>query len=296
MPDDISTNDAAPDVTRPLRNIYTYGGRPAMRNLTVADIQANKAAGVKMTQVSAQTRDEAEVLETLGIDLITIADLDIDEIRAGAPHTFVTGSQTMVQYVTEDEALAAAIRVAERGADAVYTPRGLKTVERLAGEGVCVQGHLGLVPRLSTRVGGLRIIGKTAEEAMRLMEDFRRLEEAGAVAAEVECVATEALIEINKRTGLVTHSIGAGSGGDIIFSFMEDICGDVEHPPRHAGAWGDMLSLRRAMAAERRKALTGFRDAVLDGTFPDNAHSVPMAQGEHERLVEALDKWRPLHG
>ena len=295
MPDDGPAPDASPGVKRSLRNIYTYGGHPAKRNLTVADIQANKAARVKMTQVSAQTRDDAEVLEALGIDLITIADLDIDEIRAGAPNTFVTGSQTMVQYVTEDEALAAAIRVVERGADAIYTPRGLKTVERLADEGLCVQGHLGLVPRLSTRVGGLRIIGKTAEEAMRLMEDFRRLEEAGAVAAEVECVATEALIEINTRTGLVTHSIGAGSGGDIIFSFMEDICGDVEHPPRHARAWGDMLSLRRAMASERRRALTGFRDSVLGGTFPDEAHSVPMAPGEHERLIEALDRWRPIH-
>ena len=68
---------------------------------------------VKMTQVSAQTRDEAEGLEALGIDLSTIADLDIDEIRTGAPNTFVSGSQTMVQYVTEDDALAAAIRVAD---------------------------------------------------------------------------------------------------------------------------------------------------------------------------------------
>lgn len=32
-----------------LKSIYTYGGKPARRNLTVADIQANKAAGVKMT-------------------------------------------------------------------------------------------------------------------------------------------------------------------------------------------------------------------------------------------------------
>ena len=55
---------------------------------------------VKMTQASVQTRDEAEGLEALGIDLITIADLDIDEIRAGAPNTFVSGSQTMVRYVT----------------------------------------------------------------------------------------------------------------------------------------------------------------------------------------------------
>ena len=108
MPDDGPVPDASPGVRRSLRNIYTYGGHPAKRNLTVADIQANKAARVKMTQVSAQTREEAEVLEALGIDLITIADLDIDEIRAGAPNTFVTGSQTMVQYVTEDEALAAA--------------------------------------------------------------------------------------------------------------------------------------------------------------------------------------------
>ena len=44
---------------------------------------------VKMTQVSAPARDEAEGLEALGIDLTTIADLDIDEIRDGAPNTFV---------------------------------------------------------------------------------------------------------------------------------------------------------------------------------------------------------------
>lgn len=214
-----------------MRRIYTYGGRAATRNLTVADLQANKAAGVKMTQVSALDGAEAAACEAAGIDLITIADVDIAEVRAAAPTTFVTGSQTMVQYVTEDEALGAAIRCAEQGADAIYTPRGLKTVERLAGEGLCVQGHLGLVPRLSIRVGGLRVIGKTACEAMRLWEDFRRLEEAGAVAAEVECVAVEALIEIGKRSALLTHSIGSGSGGDIIFSFMEDICGDVESPP-----------------------------------------------------------------
>ena len=262
-----------------MKNIYTYGGRAAQRNLTVACIQANKAAGLKMTQVSAQTKDEARVLEKLGIDMITIAESDLDVIRLGAPTTFVTGSQTMVQYVTEDEALASAISMAERGADAVFTPRGLKTVERLSAEGICVQGHLGLVPRRSTQMGGLRTIGKTADEAMLLMESFRRLEEAGAYAAEVECVAVEALEEINKRTSLVTHSIGAGSGGDIIFSFLEDICGDVENPPRHAKAWGDVLSLRKQIAIEQDKAVAGFRDDVKSGAFPDHAHTVSMPKG-----------------
>lgn len=278
-----------------LVNIYTYGGQPAQRNLTVACIQANKVAGKKMTQVSAETEDEARTLENLGIDLITIAEADLDAVRRGAPTTFVTGSQTMVQYVTEDEALASAIYMAERGADAVYTPRGLKTVERVANEGICVQGHLGLIPRRSTQVGGLRTIGKTAEEAIRLMESFRRLEDAGAYAAEVECVAVEALEEINKRSSLVTHSIGAGSGGDIIFSFLEDICGDVENPPRHAKSWGDMLSIRKLMHNEQTKAVTGFRDDVLSGAFPDAAHSVSMPQDEHQKFLEALDKLQPLH-
>lgn len=248
-----------------------------------------------MTQVSAETEGEARALEKLGIDLITIAEADLDAIRRGAPNTFVTGSQTMVQYVTEDEALASAISIAERGADAVFTPRGLKTVERLSAEGICVQGHLGLVPRRSTQVGGLRTIGKTADEAMKLMDSFRRLEDAGAYAAEVECVAVEALIEINKRTSLVTHSIGAGSGGDIIFSFLEDICGDVANPPRHAKAWGDMLSIRKLMATERNKAVTGFRDDVKSGAFPDAAHSVSMPHVEHQKFLEELDKYQPLH-
>ena len=277
------------------KNIYTYGGQPARRNLTVACLQANKAAGMKMTQVSALNGDEAAACAAMGIDMITIADLDIVEVRAAAPETFVTGSQTMVQYMTEDEALAAAIRCAEAGADAIYTPRGLKTIERLAGEGLAVQGHLGLVPRKSTLIGGLRTVGKTAEEALRLFQDFKRLEDAGAVAAEVECVAVEALQEIGPRTSIVTHSIGAGSGGDIIFSFMEDICGDVENPPRHAKAWGDVLSIRKALAAERAKALTGFREDVQPGAFPDAAHTVPMTPGEQDKLKEALDRWTPVH-
>lgn len=278
-----------------MKNIYTYGGRPARRNLTIACLQANKAAGRKMTQVSAINADEAGACAAMGIDLITIADHDIEDVRAAAPETFVTGSQTMVQYMTEDEALAAAIRCAEKGADAIFTPRGLKTIERLSGEGLAVQGHVGLVPRKSTLIGGLRTFGKTAEEAMQLFQDFKRLEDAGAVAAEVECVAVEALQEIGPRTSIVTHSIGAGSGGDIIFSFMEDICGDVENPPRHAKAWGDVLSIRKQMQAERGRALGGFRDDVTSGAFPDAAHTVPMTAGEQEKLQEALDKWSPTH-
>ena len=76
-----------------MKNIYTYGGQPARRNLTVACLQANKVAGRKMTQVSAVTEEEARAGEEMGIDMITISDLDYDAVRRGAPHTFTKARQ-----------------------------------------------------------------------------------------------------------------------------------------------------------------------------------------------------------
>ncbi|SLN70177.1 3-methyl-2-oxobutanoate hydroxymethyltransferase [Falsiruegeria litorea R37] len=278
-----------------MKNIYTYGGQPARRNLTIDCLRRNKVAGVKMTQVSAINGDEARACEEMGIDMITISDLDYDAVRAGAPHTFITSSQTMCQYFEPQECLTAAMKAAEKGADAIFTPRGMGIVELIANEGLAVQGHVGLVPRKSTLTGGLKTFGKTAEEAMKLLDWMRRYEDAGAAAVEVECVAVEALQAINHKTSLLTHSIGAGSGGDIIFSFMEDICGDVENPPRHAKAWGDVRSIRKQLTAERDKSLTGFRTDVQSGAFPDAEHTVGMLPGEQEKLHEALAKWQPLH-
>lgn len=278
-----------------MKRIYTYGGQPARRNLTVDCLRRNKAAGVKMTQVSAVTEEEARACAGMGIDMITISDLDYDAVRAGAPEIFITSSQTMCQYYEPQECLTAALKAAEKGADAIFTPRGMGIVELIANEGLAVQGHVGLVPRKSTLTGGLKTYGKTADEAMQLLDWMRRYEDAGAAAVEVECVAVEVLAALNHKTRLLTHSIGAGSGGDIIFSFMEDICGDVENPPRHAKAWGDVLSLRKQIAAERDRALQGFRDDVQFGAFPDAAHSVAMLPGEEAKLLEALDAWKPLH-
>ena len=73
-----------------------------------------------------------------------------------------------------------------------------------------------------------------------MRKTFAVSRDAGAFAAEVECVATEALAEIGPRSKLVTHSIGAGSAGDIIFMFLVDICGETERPPGHARAFANL--------------------------------------------------------
>jgi 3-methyl-2-oxobutanoate hydroxymethyltransferase len=278
-----------------MKRIYTFGGQPAERNLTLPDMRAAKAAGRKLSQANALEVAEAAAVATSGVDIMSVTSLRYDEARAVAPNIYTIATIGAPQIVTAEEVLREAFRVATAGADAIYTIRSLKIVEMLAREGLSVQGHVGLVPRKSVATGGLRAMGKTAEEALTVLQDIRRLEEAGAVAVEVECVACEAMTEINRLTPLITHTIGSGSGGDVIFLFTADITGDNPKPARHARAFGDVLSLRRAMAAERQRALAAFAGAVRDGSFPDTDVSVGMAPGEHDRLREALDRLRPVH-
>ncbi|WP_298839416.1 3-methyl-2-oxobutanoate hydroxymethyltransferase [uncultured Roseobacter sp.] len=248
-----------------------------------------------MTQVTAFDAGEAAAAADAGIDTVTVGCETVEEIRAAAPHIFITAAQATREHVTEDQALGGAIDAMVKGADAVYTPRSLSHIERIAREGISVQGHAGLFPARSTQVGGLRTVGKTADEALDLLCRFRRLEDAGAYSVEVECVAGDALAEIGRYSRLVTVTIGAGSSGDIILSYMSDLSGDTPAPPRHARAFGDVGKIRRQLRAERAKALQGYRAAVMDGSFPDAETTIFMSGHELDKLREGLDKFQPVH-
>ena len=121
----------------------------------------------------------------------------------------------------------------ELGADAIMCQWSPRFISAAAEAGVPVQGHAGLVPRKSTWTGGLKAVGKTLEEALWVYREIKTIEDAGAYAVEVEVVPEELLIEISKRTSLLTSSIGGGKGGDIQFLFAEDILGN--NPPPYPG-------------------------------------------------------------
>jgi len=268
--------------------IYTYGGEPATRNHTVASFQAAKGIR-RFVQTTAANLQEARAAAKAGIDHLSISDHDISIVRTGAPETFVTAALSATDYATRDEILRAAISAAEAGADAIYTLRSLAVVEMLASEGLAVQGHLGLVPRLSTRIGGLRIVGRKADEALQLAAAVKRLENAGAYAVELECVAAEVTAEIRRRSGLMIHSIGSGPDADVIFLFQEDICGDVDRPPRHARAFADLKSLRAQLREERLSGLTGFRDAVHAAEYPSEKEYSRMDESEFAAFLDGLE-------
>lgn len=269
--------------------IYTFGGKVARRFVTVADLIAGKGKR-QFTETTVFEVDDAIAAATAGIDVLRPNDTFVKETVAVAPDSFISALIPFDAYETNDQILGAAIRAVGAGADAVYTPRGLGVVEMLAREGIPVQGHLGLVPRKSTWVGGLRAIGKTSDEALRLYQSFKDLENAGAYAAEVELVPPETLALINSRTSLVTYSIGCGDVGDVIFLFMDDICGEMENPPRHAKAYADLRSLRQQVREERLRALSAFKADVDAGTFPGPGKAARMPARELEEFREALER------
>ena len=276
-----------------MKRIYTFGHEQVERNITVGDIISNKNNNIKMTQVTAANLEEASIVAEQNIDMIITGSDWYEDVRKGAPNTFITAALFAGRFITNEEILRGAFDVMMKGADSVLTPRSFDVVEMLAKEGMQVQGHVGMVPSMATKYGGIRTVGKTAEEALSILKDMKRLEDAGAFGAEVECVAEDALIEIKKHTSLVINSLGSGSGGDVMFLFFEDICGETSgiKMPRHAKSWGNGQEIKNKLSKERSKAIKGFKDDVSAGKFPNSDHTVEMLPGEKDVLLERLDSF-----
>ena len=271
-----------------MKRVYTWSAKPALRSITIAEMQAHKSRR-KWTQVTANSAAEASAAETAGFDMIICNSANVEEVRRGSSNLFLTAAMGIPDFPTETEILRESFRALSRGADAVMTARSFDIVRALAREDIPVMGHLGSVPRKSTWTGGLRAVGRTSSEAFELFKQFKRLEDAGGVMVEAEVIPGAVMAEISKRTSVITVSLGSGDGADVDYLFMEDICGDSENPPRHARSFGNIGKLRRQIESERIKALKAFRDAAANKEFPSDAETVKVDQRVVDEMIEAIE-------
>jgi 3-methyl-2-oxobutanoate hydroxymethyltransferase len=255
-------------------------------------LRALKGGARRAAQVTAETADEAAAAEAAGVEMVVCRAANVVRVREGSRRVFVTAALGFAEAITGDEALRAAFGAVTAGADAVITGRSVDIVRMLANEQIPVMGHLGFVPRKSTWVGNVRAVGKTSLEALELWDRFRRLEDAGAFAVECEVIPAAVMAEINRRTSLVTVSLGSGAEADVIFLFTSDISGESARRPRHARAWGDLASLHKAVRDERVKALSGFCSDVASGAFPAAREVASIADGELAAFRAALEAAR----
>ncbi|MEM7563723.1 MAG: 3-methyl-2-oxobutanoate hydroxymethyltransferase [Pseudomonadota bacterium] len=276
-----------------MKRIYDFSRSPSARNYTVADLQALKGSDKKLSMSNPKDGVELQACIDAGIDLMVVWDSQIEECRRIAPHHFMGVGSTWSQFGDPKEILNHAFDMMRKGGDMYYTLRSFEVMEMLSKEGIPVQSHIGLIPTFSHWCGGLRGWGRNADEAIEIYRTLKRMEDVGVFAVEAECIAEEVLEAVNEKTSIVTFSLGSGMAGDVIMSFVADICGEdseEENPPKHAHAFGNLARLHKQMYEERVNALKEFHSEVAAKHFPYAQTNIKMHPNEKEKFLEALDK------
>ena len=266
-----------------------------MKKLTLKDLREAKG-NRPLVQVFVRTPREAAACEEAGIDMLVAAELhegqtsDYVGIRKAAPNTFLTIGIAVNTYPGQVEALRAAYRMMNHGADAIYCGYGFDTVKTLADEYVPVVGHVGLVPYRNSWFGGMKAVGKTSTEALEIWRLTKRYEEAGAFAVEMEVVPTPVATEITKRTSMLVVGMGAGRHCDVQYLFSTDVLGDNEgHIPRHSKVY---RNFKAEYARLHRESIGAFRELKRDvdsGAYPEARHEVSIAKRELDAFMKGLD-------
>ncbi len=239
------------------------------------------------------TLEEAAAAEAAGIDIVSIPpELMLNpRYREVAPSLFSMTGKTHLEAGTVDDYLRFAGMAMSAGADAIYCSGSLQTVAYLAREHIPVVGHVGLVPSRATWTGGFRAVGKTAEQALALLDEVRAYEAAGAFAVEIEVVPVEVASAISRQVGILLWSMGAGPGCDAQYMFANDLLGYTEsRVPRHSRAYRDFGAEYARLQAERIAAFREFRADVESGAYPEDRHLVRMAVVEEQRFLARLEE------
>jgi 3-methyl-2-oxobutanoate hydroxymethyltransferase len=257
------------------------------KKYSVYDLQQLKGKRT-LTHIHVKSPEEAAAADAAGVDLMSCpfdspeAQWRLPALIAAAPTGFLSGS-TPHGLATQEEGIRVGFKALEMGASSVYCSASPYIIEAMAREGIPVVGHLGMVPRHAAWTN-FRAIGKTATEAKQLYEQMKRLESAGAYAAELELVPHKLARLLCSKTTMLLMSLGAGTGCDTQFLFSDDILGESEERiPRHAKAYRNFLEEYQRLQNERIAAFKEYVADVNEGRFPADSNLLKINDSE---LVE----------
>jgi 3-methyl-2-oxobutanoate hydroxymethyltransferase len=260
-----------------------------------------KAAGERITMVTAYDCTFARLLDESGVDLLLVGDslamvvqghdttlpVTLDEmvyhtrmVARGRRRALVVGDLPFGSYqASPEQAVRSAVRlVKEGGAEAVKLEGGIhmaRQIEAIAAMDVPVMGHIGLTPQSVHRMGGHRVQGRRrgsgAGGRERLVEDAKAVEAAGAFAVVLEAMPLDLAAEITALLAIPTIGIGAGAHCDGQVLVSHDLLGLSTWVPRFGKRYAE---LGRAVV----EASSHFVAEVRAGTFPTEAHAyAPLA-------------------
>lgn len=262
-----------------------------MPKLTVKDLLALKGKR-QIAFVQVARVEEAIAASEAGMDMVgTAFKPETQAFPSLIPNTHFQFGLKWGKHASAEEALREAMQAMEAGAQSVYCGMSPHVVEVLAREGVPVIAHVGLVPPKATWVGGMRAVGKTAEQAKKVYRESKAFESAGAFALELEVVPADVAAEITRKVSILTLSLGSGSQCDATYLFSADLLGEnTAHIPRHAKVYRDFAAERERLQKERVSAYSEYIADVQNGVYPDVEHSVSIDSDEFKRFKETIDK------
>ena len=279
-----------------------------MAKITVADFARRKAAGGKVTMLTAYDYPVAKLVDDSGVDAVLVGDslgmvvlgydstapVTMDEMihhakaaRRGVARALLIGDMPFLSFRgTIDDAVRNASRfIQEAGCDAVKLEwkQGIEdTAKAIVDAGIPVIGHVGLTPQTAAGEGGYGMRGKDADSAARILGQAVALQEVGCFAMVLECVPDLLAQEITRRLKIPTIGIGSGPfcDGQVVVTY--DMIGLFERmKPRFVKRYANAADLVRQAAA-------AYIQDVRSGEFPGPQQTVAMLPEEFAKLKQEL--------
>lgn len=226
-----------------------------LKVITTQSLMLSKRKGIKISALTAYDFLTARLLDMAGIDLILVGDslsnvfqgnettlpVTLDEmiyhtkaVNKGVDRAMVVCDMPFMTYQTNiDEAFKNAGRIMkETHAGAVKMEGGqqlAETVFKITQNGIPVMGHVGLTPQSIHQFGSYKARGKDSDEAEKIINDAKSLEEAGAFAVVIEKVPAELAKKVTESLSIPTIGIGAGVHCDGQILVTQDMLGINEN-------------------------------------------------------------------
>jgi 3-methyl-2-oxobutanoate hydroxymethyltransferase len=253
-------------------------------SVTVPRLAAMKAAGEKITMLTAYDFPTARLVDEAGVDVLLVGDslgtvvqgrantlpVTLNEVlyhaemvgRAAERALVVVDMPFPTFHLGKYKAIENAARVfKETKCRAVKIEGGVRQVEVIDGlvtAGIPVMAHIGLRPQAIHQLGGYRV----ERDREQLLADAQAVQDAGAFAVVLECVPAALAGEVTAAVEIPTIGIGAGPRCDGQVLVLHDLLGlTVGRVPRHVKAYADVATTIRDAAA-------AYCQDVRAGTFP----------------------------
>jgi 3-methyl-2-oxobutanoate hydroxymethyltransferase len=276
---------------------------------TITEIRESKKTGEKMVYMSVPDYTSARWAEMAGVDVAVVGDslamvahghpstipatmdmmvMHALAVRRGAPKTFVLGCMPYQSYNTVDRALTNASRFMQESLCDAVKPQGGKSqahiLKAIVDAGIPTASHIGLTPHTIAMFGGFKIQGRTADAAMKILEDALAIEDAGCFMLEFEAVPAKIAEVISKQLTIPTIGIGAGVGTDGQILLCYDLLGVfTDFKPKFTKRYTNLTEV----------AVGGIKQYVAEvkaGTFPDDDHSYSVKDDEYEKFLKMVEK------